>query len=81
MVMKESIFVTTIAGFVGLFLSMGLLEIVGPNVQVDYILNPSVDLRIALTTVVILVVAGAMAGFIPAWRAAHIQPIEALKDE
>jgi putative ABC transport system permease protein len=81
MVMKESIFITTIAGFVGLFLSMGLLEIVGPNVQVDYILNPSVDLRIALTTVVILVVAGAMAGFIPAWRAAHILPIEALKDE
>lgn len=81
MIMKESIFVTTISGFVGLFLSMGLLEIVGPNVQVDYILNPSVDLRIALTMVILLIVAGSLAGFIPAWRAAHIQPIEALKDE
>lgn len=81
MVMKESIFVTAIAGFVGLFLSMGLLEIVGPNVKVDYILNPSVDLRIALTTVLLLVVAGALAGFVPAWRAANIKPIEALKDE
>lgn len=81
MIMKESIFVTTIAGFIGLFLSMGLLEIVGPNVEVDYILNPSVDLRIALTMVVLLVIAGSLAGFIPAWRAANILPIEALKDE
>ena len=81
MILKESIFVTTIAGFVGLFLSMGLLEIVGPNVEVDYILNPSVDLRIALTMVVLLVIAGSLAGFIPAWRAANIRPIEALKDE
>ena len=81
MIMKESIFVTTIAGFVGLFLSMGLLEIVGPNVEVDYILNPSVDLRIALTMVILLVVSGSLAGFIPAWRAANILPIEALKDE
>lgn len=81
MIMKESIFVTTISGFVGLFLSMGLLEIVGPNVEVDYILNPSVDLRIALTMVALLIIAGSLAGFIPAWRAANIRPIEALKDE
>lgn len=81
MIMKESIFVTTISGFVGLFLSMGLLEIIGPNIQIDYILNPSVDLRIAFTMVILLIVAGSLAGFIPAWRAAHIQPIEALKDE
>ncbi len=81
MIMQESIFVTTVAGFIGLFFSMGLLEIVGPNVEVDYILNPSVDLRIALTMVLVLIVAGALAGFFPAWKAAHIQPIEALKDE
>ncbi len=81
MIMQESIFVTTVAGFVGLFLSMGLLEIVGPNVEVDYILNPSVDLTIALTMVFVLIIAGALAGFFPAWKAAHIQPIEALKDE
>ena len=81
MIMQESIFVTTIAGFVGLILSMGLLEIVGPNVEVDYVLNPSVNLSIALTMMFVLVLAGALAGFFPAWRAAHIQPIEALKDE
>jgi putative ABC transport system permease protein len=81
MILQESIFVTAVSGFAGLILSMGLLEIVGPNVEVDYILNPSVDFTIALTMVVVLIVAGAIAGFFPAWRAASIQPIEALKDE
>ena len=81
MIMQESIFVTAVSGFAGLIFSMALLEIVGPNVEVDYVLNPSVDLSIAMTMVILLIVAGALAGFIPAWRAAHIQPIEALKDE
>lgn len=81
MVLHESIFVTAIAGFVGLILSMGLLEIVGPQIQVDYILNPSVNFNVAITTVFILIIAGAAAGFIPAWRAARIKPIVALRDE
>ena len=81
MILQESIFVTAVSGFAGLILSMGLLEIVGPNVEVDYILNPSVDFTIAMTMVFVLIVAGAIAGFFPAWRAASIQPIEALKDE
>ncbi len=81
MILHESIFVTTVAGFAGLIFSMVLLEIIGPNVEVDYVLNPSVDLSIALTMVFILILAGALAGFFPAWRAASIHPIEALKDE
>jgi len=81
MILQESIFVTSVAGFAGLIFSMALLEIVGPNVEVDYILNPSVNFSIALTMVILLIFAGALAGFFPAWRAAHVQPIEALKDE
>ncbi|UCE93339.1 MAG: ABC transporter permease [Flavobacteriaceae bacterium] len=81
MIMQESVFVTAVSGFAGLIFSMGLLEILGPNVKVDYVLNPSVDFRIAMTMVILLILAGALAGFFPAWRAANIQPIEALKDE
>ena len=81
MIMQESIFVTSVSGFAGLIFSMGLLEIVGPNVQVDYVLNPSVNFSIAMTMVIVLIIAGALAGFIPAWKAANIQPIEALRDE
>lgn len=81
MILHEAIFITAIAGFTGLILSMGLLEILGPHVEVDYVLNPSVDFNVALTTVFVLILAGAIAGFFPAWRAAKIHVIEALKDE
>ena len=81
MILQESIFVTAISGFAGLIFSMGLLEIVGPYIEVDYILNPSVNFNVALSTVFVLIFAGAVAGFFPAWRAASIHTIEALRDE
>ncbi len=81
MILHEAIFVTAFAGFAGLIFSMGLLEILGPNIDIDYIVNPSVNFNVAITTVFILVIAGAIAGFFPAWRAAKIKPIEALRDE
>ena len=81
MILHESIFITTIAGFVGLLASLLLLELVGPMVQSEYFRNPEVDFSVALTTLVLLVFAGAMAGFFPAYRAAKIKPIVALRDE
>jgi putative ABC transport system permease protein len=44
-------------------------------------LNPSVNFNVALATVFVLIFAGAVAGFFPAWRAARIHVIDALKDE
>ena len=81
MILHESIFVTAVSGFTGLILSMGLLEILGPNIEVDYISNPTVNFSIAMTMVILLIVAGAFAGFFPAWKAAKVQPIVALRDE
>ncbi|WP_264522732.1 ABC transporter permease [Flavobacterium sp. N502536] len=81
MILHESIFITTIAGFIGLLSSLLLLEFVGPLVQSEYFRNPEVDFSVALTTLVLLVFAGAMAGFFPAYRAAKIRPIVALRDE
>jgi putative ABC transport system permease protein len=81
MILHESIFITTIAGFSGLLASLLLLEFVGPMVQSEYFRNPEVDFSVALTTLVLLVFAGAMAGFFPAYRAAKIKPIVALRDE
>ncbi|AZQ43311.1 ABC transporter permease [Nonlabens ponticola] len=81
MVLHESIFITSIAGLIGLFLGVGLLELISPLVETDFIKYPKVDFTTSITTVVILVVAGALAGFFPARRAANIKPIEALRDE
>jgi len=81
MILHEAIFVTAFAGFTGLIFSMGLLELIGPNVEIDYIVNPSVNFNVALTTVFLLIIAGAIAGFFPAYKAAKIKPIEALREE
>ena len=81
MILHEAVFVTAVSGFAGLIASMGLLELLGPNIQVDYVLNPSIDFNVALITVLLLILAGTLAGFFPAWRAARIRPIEALKEE
>jgi len=81
MILHESIFVTAIAGFFGLIFSLALLEFVGPMIETQYIYNPTVNFQVAITTVFILIIAGALAGFFPAWRAARIKPIVALRDE
>ena len=60
MVLHESIFVTTIAGFLGLIFSLALLEFVGPMIETQYIYNPTVNFPVAINTVFILVIAGAL---------------------
>ncbi|SHI89579.1 putative ABC transport system permease protein [Mesonia phycicola] len=81
MILHESVFVTTLAGFFGLLSGMLLLEFVGPLVETDFISNPTVNFQVAISTVFILIIAGAIAGFFPAWRASRIKPIVALRDE
>ncbi len=81
MILHESIFITAVSGFAGLIFSMTLLELLGPHIEVDYVMNPSVNFTVAVSTVFVLIFAGAIAGFFPAWRAAHIHTIDALRDE
>jgi len=81
LILQEAIFITAVAGFFGLFAGVGLLQLVSPMVDNDFIKSPQVDFNTALSTVVILIIAGAVAGYVPARRAAHIKPIDALRDE
>lgn len=81
MVLHESIFVTAVSGFMGLVIGLVLLEFVGPMINTEFISNPEVSFNIAISTVIVLVLAGAVAGFFPAWRGAKIKPIEALREE
>ncbi|GGI56577.1 ABC transporter permease [Winogradskyella haliclonae] len=81
MILQEAIFVTMFSGLFGLIAGLALLELVGPQVDSPFIKFPQVDFGTAITTVFILVAAGAFAGFLPAYRAAKIKPIVALRDE
>jgi putative ABC transport system permease protein len=81
MVLQESIFITSIAGYFGLLVGIGLLEGLGPYIESDFFSHPEVDVNIAIGTTIVLVIAGALAGFFPARRAAKIKPVVALRDD
>lgn len=82
MILQESIFITIISGYFGLFSGMLVLRNIGSALEEDYFIkDPSIDLSTAITSTIILVIFGAVAGYIPAKRAASIKPIVALRDE
>lgn len=85
-IMSESLLVTIFAGYIGLVFSVGLLELFNLFVQkagasMPYFSRPEVDISVALVALFILVAVGAVAGIIPAWHAARVSPIEAMREE
>ena len=83
LVLKESILITAVAGYLGLVLGVAVLEGVSRILpaEAEFFRNPQVDLRTALAATAVLIVAGAVAGYFPARRAALVQPVTALREE
>tara|TARA_B100001758_G_C18381182_1_gene597298 strand:+ start:37 stop:1272 length:1236 start_codon:yes stop_codon:yes gene_type:complete len=82
MILQESIFITTISGYAGLILAMITLKLIGNNLAAKYfIVNPYIDTDNALWATFILILFGAIAGYIPARKAANIKPIIALRND
>ncbi|MBO6516989.1 MAG: ABC transporter permease [Bacteroidia bacterium] len=80
MIVQESILITGIFGYIGLFLAVVLLELVAkvvPNTGA-VISNPTVDFTTALWALAVLIVSGSLAALIPSLKAARIKPVEAL---
>jgi putative ABC transport system permease protein len=82
LVLQEAVFLTGVSGYIGLVLGVLVLELAAKPLQgQEMFRNPEVDLGIAFSATVLLVIAGTVAGFVPARRAAAIRPVEALRDE
>jgi len=81
MIMLESVLVTAIAGYFGLLVGMGALELIGDSLKDYFITNPNVSTNLIVGATITLIIAGAIAGYVPAKRAARIKPIIALRDE
>lgn len=81
MIMMESIFVTAIAGYSGLMIGVFTLRSIGDGLEEYFIINPSVETYVVIGATITLIIAGTIAGYIPAKRASRIKPIVALNDE
>lgn len=81
MVLQESVFITIISGYLGLIFGVLVLENIGVKLDKYFIKNPFIEISTALIATVVLIIFGAIAGYIPAKRASSIKPIIALRDE
>jgi putative ABC transport system permease protein len=80
-ILIESIIITAIAGYIGLLVGVGVLELAGPSLETYFIKDPGVSNSLVVGATVTLVVAGAIAGYLPAKKASRIKPIVALRND
>lgn len=78
MILQETLLITAIAGYSGLLLGMAVLKYMTPSLKEYFITNPSVSDTLMISATITLIVAGLIAGYLPARRAARIKPIDAL---
>jgi putative ABC transport system permease protein len=92
-IILESIIITAIFGYIGLMAGIGLTEAVNfvmeqaaaqtasDELQMSVFTNPTVDIGYALFATAVLIVAGVIAGYLPARKAVKVKPIEAMRQE
>jgi putative ABC transport system permease protein len=89
LVLTESVMVTVIFGYVGMVLGIGVIKLAdvivsaasdpaATGVGSSVFLNPSVDLGVVLGATLIMILAGLLAGYMPAKKAVSIKLVEAL---
>ena len=80
-IVQESVFITTVAGYLGLVAGIGGLALIDKLIPpTDMFAHPQVNLNIALGATLLLVIAGALAGLFPARAAARLNPVKAMRD-
>lgn len=81
LIIQESIVITVISGLIGVALGVLTLKLIGNSLEEYFIKDPSVGWLLITAAFISLVMSGLLAGFIPAYRASKIKPIEALRAE
>jgi putative ABC transport system permease protein len=85
-IVLESVFITSLFGYIGMFLGVGIGELANSIMQSpgmeeasQMFQNPTIDVGIALGAMAVLIVSGLLAGYFPALKAVKISPVEAMR--
>ena len=89
LIIIESVIITTFFGYIGMVLGIMANEYMDATLGHETIdtglfkatmfLDPTVGLDVCIEAMVVMVIAGTLAGLIPAYKASRIRPIEALR--
>ena len=89
LIITESVIITTIFGYIGMLLGIFANEYMDATIGHETIdtglfkatmfLNPTVGLDVCIEATLVMIIAGTIAGLIPAYKASRIRPIEALR--
>ena len=81
LIIQESVVITVISGIIGVALGVLTLALIGDSLEKYFIKDPSVGWGLIIVAFFCLVIAGLISGFVPAFKASKIKPIEALRTE
>jgi len=80
MIFQEAILITSVSGYIGLCAGVGVMALLS-GVSTEFFRKPEVNITIAITATLVLIVAGGLAGLLPALQASRINPVKAIKSE
>ena len=91
LIIVESVIITTFFGYIGMVLGVAANEYMDATLGHETIdtglfkatmfLDPTVGLDVCFEATMVMIIAGTIAGMIPAYKASRIRPIEALRAE
>lgn len=80
-IILEALVLTSVAGYIGIVLGVWVVEYAGPMIEDDSFKDPEINFNTILIALGVLIMSGCFAGFLPAYRALEIKPVEALRTE
>ncbi len=80
MILQEAVVLTAIAGYIGMLLGLFIIYMAS-DAELDFFRHPTVPVNIIIGATIVLVIAGGLAGLLPAIKAARINPVVAMKSE
>ena len=81
MILQESLVLGVVGGLCGIPLGLGLGELIGAAGIWGGAIEPLYTPPLFVQAIVVALVAGAVGGLYPAWRATRMRPVEALRYE